>query len=114
MVPRDLSNAVVSELIKACVADVSDRYTAVVYKSCGQDAGHSVPLRSRARQTIDFVIRLRDGFTDALNRQPGLPFESSAYYRESYVCSLAAGRLTANPIDDDEDAMRRVEIETVF
>ena len=65
-------------------------------------------------KTIDFVIRARDGFPDTLNRHSRLPFESGSYYRQGYVCSLAAGRLTANAVNDDEDAMRGVEMETVF
>jgi hypothetical protein len=114
MVARDLLNAVLTELIKACVADVSDRCTAVVYKGCGQHAGHPAPLRSRAGETMDFVIRARDRFPDTLNRRSRLPFEPGSYYRQGYVCSLAAGRLTANAVNYDEDAVRDVDMVTVF
>ena len=46
--------------------------------------------------------------------EPGLAFKSCSKHGERHVGSLSTGSLSANAVDDDEEAARHVTMESIF
>jgi hypothetical protein len=79
-----------------------------------QDARHAVPLRPRSRGAVDFVVRDRDRFPDAIDEGPGFPLESRPQHRQRDVSGLTTGGLSADAVDDHEQAARDVDMNAIF
>src|SRR5262245_35513535 len=59
-------DAVVAELIKACVSDVSDRSLPMIEEGDRQHAGHIVPLRTGVREPVNLIIGDGNRFSNTL------------------------------------------------
>jgi hypothetical protein len=62
----------------------------------------------------DLVVRDGDGFTHAVGGCAGLTFQPLAQHPDGNVGGPATGRLSANAIDDDEDAAGEVDVEAIL
>ena len=80
----------------------------------GEHAGHAVPFRPSGRQAVDLVVGDGDRLAHALRNGSGLAFETLAKHRQRDVGGLAAGRLPANAVDDDEQTARLVDVEAIL
>jgi hypothetical protein len=80
----------------------------------GEDAGHALPLRSNRGEAVDFVVGERDRFSDPILDRPGLTLEARPHRRERRLGGLLPRRLTADAVDDDEDAVSGVAMEAIF
>jgi hypothetical protein len=110
----DLAQLPVGEFVEPRVADVTDRGLAAL-DDCGRhDAGHPLPLFTRLGAVEDLVIGERDGFVDALGGAAGLTPQARADNVEGDVGGLIAGGVTADTVDNDEDALVRLAEEAVF
>src|SRR5262249_45022469 len=114
MIPCDFFDAVVAELVQACVADMSNRDSTVANDSDGQHAGHAAPLSTRPCKPVNLVVRIRNGFADALGNGLRLPFKPLSKSGQRDVGCFSTSSLAAHAVDHDEEAACCVTIESVF
>jgi hypothetical protein len=73
-----------------------------------------MPFRARGGETINLVVRVCDGVSDALGSSSRLALQSPSEHGERYVGRFSAGCLPANAIDDNEKTAGGVAMETIF
>src|SRR5689334_10218142 len=114
MVPRDLFDAAIADLVESRVADMANRGRPILEDGNGEHACHALPLRASGSQAMNLVVCNRDRFANALANRAGLALESLAQHAERDVGSFSASRLPADAIDDDEHPARLVNVEAIL
>jgi hypothetical protein len=114
MIPSDFFDAVVTEFVQACVANMTNRNSTVTNDSDCQHAGHAVPFRTRPCSPVNLVVRICNCFADSLGNGLGLPFKPLSKSGQRDVGRFSTSGLAAHAVDHDEQAAGRVTIESVF
>jgi hypothetical protein len=114
VIARDLLYAVVPELVETRISNVADDRVAVLDDGNGEHACHAIPLEPRGGKTIDLVVGDRNGLADAIVSRTSLAFEASAQHGERDFRSFAAGGLSADTIDDHEQATVGIAVEPIL
>ena len=65
-------------------------------------------------QAVDFVVGDGDRLADAFVDRAGFALEPVAQHRQRHVRGFAAGGLTADAVDDREEAAAGIDVEAVF
>ncbi len=63
---------------------------------------------------MDFVVGDRDGLSHPIADRSCLPFQSPPEHRQRDVGGLSTRGLTTNPVDDNEQAARDVDVEPIL
>src|SRR5688572_19258817 len=114
MVACDLLDVAVANLVEPRVTDMSDGGHVILDDHDGEDAGHAGPFRAGGRQAVNLVVGHGDCLTYALPNGSGLALEPLAQHAQRNVGGLAAGRLSADAVDDDEQTARLVGVEAIL
>ena len=93
-----------TKLVQPCIAHVADDHVAVVDDGGREDAGHALLVRVQRRQAEDFVVGEPDRFAYAILDPARFALEPRPDQRERRVRGLLASRLSADAVDDQEDA----------
>src|SRR6185437_11573977 len=80
----------------------------------GEDARHASPVGGHRGEPEDLIVGEEDGLADAIFDAAGFALEPRAHERQRGFRGLLAGRLTADAVDDDEDAAERVVVVAIF
>jgi hypothetical protein len=114
MIAGDFLDAAVMKFVEPGVADVADDRAPVGDHDRGQHAGHAAPLGSETRQAVNLVVRDRDRFAQAPRDRSGLALEARPQHADGGIGRLAAGRLTADAVDDHEEPAGHVDVVSIF
>ncbi len=114
MVTRDLFDATVADFVETRVANVTDRRRPVLDNRDCENAGHAPPLRASGGQAMNFVVGNSDRFANAFANRARLALEALAQHAQGDVGCSSAGSLSADAVDDDEQAARFVNVEAVL
>src|SRR5688572_11908549 len=114
MIACDLLDVTVAGLVEPRITDMSDGSHVVLDHRDGEDAGHAVPFRAGGRQAVKLVVGQGDRLTYSLLNRTGLALEPLAQHAQRNVGGLAAGRLSADAVDDDEQTARLVGVEAIL
>ena len=108
VIARQLLDVTAAELVKPRVAHMTDDDIAVGRHRDGEDARHPLPFGAARAEPVDLVVREGNGLANAILGRAGFPFQAGAHDAERRLRRGFAGRLPADPVDDDEDAARGV------
>jgi hypothetical protein len=93
---------------------MSNRDSTVTNDSDCQHAGHAIPFPTRPRNPVNLVVRVGNCFADSLDNGLRLPFKPLSKSGQCDVGCFSTGGLAAHAVDHDEQAARRVTMESVF
>jgi hypothetical protein len=114
MIVRDLANLAAAEMVETRIAHVADDGRSIVEHGHGEHAGHALPFGIGLRSFEDFIIGDGDGFADALFGGASLALKAGTEALDGNGRGFFAGSLTADAIDDEEDAAVGVNVEGVL
>src|SRR6516164_7824016 len=114
MIPGDFFDAVVADFVQACVTDMSNRNSTVTHDSDCQHTGHAAEFRTRPCNPVNLVVRISNCFADSLGNGLCLPLKPLSKSGQRNVGCFSTSGLAAHAVDHDEQAARRVTIESVF
>src|SRR5690242_20650388 len=101
MIPGDFFDAF-TEFVQACVADMTNRDSTFTNDSDCQHAGHAVPFRTRPRNPVNLIVRIRYCFADTLGNGLRLPFKPLSKSGQRDVGCFSTSGLAAYAVDHDE------------
>ena len=112
VVGRDLLDRPAAQLVEPRVADVADHRAVAVDHRDREHAGHAVPLGRERGLAVDLVVGEGDGVADAIRVGRRCRSQPRAHDVERRIGRPPAGGLSADAVDDDEDAALGIDVRT--
>jgi hypothetical protein len=104
VVRRQLLDPAAAKLVQARVSDVADHRAVAVDDCRRQHARHAVPFGAGGGLAMDLIVCAGDRIAQACRHRAVARGEFRAHHIQRRVGRPSARRLTADAIDDDEDA----------
>ena len=114
MIVRELGDPLRRQLVQAAVADVTDRQLPPFEHRQRQHARHALAAGVGLGAVQDLLVGEGDRLADARLGRPVLPREPVENRLDGDAGGDLSGGLPADAVDDEEDALRGVDVEAIL